>query len=194
MTPTEVVALLTEIELAWPNTPPPEGDQKALVKVWFDWLGRFDYDVARAALRELSDQARPPSCAQVLAGCKRIAGETLPGADAVLAEFARVAREHSTQGPVHGSWWSRPAVALFAASGAWRDWGASPDASANEYLAASQAAALASLRRRWDEFAGDVRTLGLVEASTRLGVTSGETRELPGELRLLGSAVKGIEA
>jgi hypothetical protein len=166
----EVVALLEEIDLMWPGQPAPNDDERQ-TRLWHDWLGRYDYDKARVALRRFGgSQARPPSAAQLLGELRKMTGEQLPAADEVLAEFARVNRLHSSMEPVKADWWSRPEVAAFAMSGAYADWGLSPDASANEYLAASQSAAQASLRRRWDAFAGDAERLGLEAAYARVRI------------------------
>jgi hypothetical protein len=165
MTPTEIVALLEEIDLVWSVA--HSNEDARIVKLWHDWLGGYTYADARKALK-MFDQARPPSCPQLLAELRRTKGEALPIADAVLAEFARVNREHSSRDVVRPEWFSSPEVAAFAMSGAYADWGNSPDASANEYLAASQAAAQAGLRRRWDSFRGDTERLGLEAAYSRV--------------------------
>lgn len=189
MTFHEIAALMEESDIMFPPgvARSPEEHAKA-VKLWHDWLGDYSWATARQALRVFGGQQRnAPSPAQILGECKRIAGEFLPGADAVLAEFDRVNSLHSSQGVVDPAWFSSPAVGLWAASGAYRDWGMSPDASANEFLAASQAAAQAALRRRWDEFSGDVERRGLVAAAVRIGIVAPAPPEIdPGD-------VKGIE-
>lgn len=174
MTFHEIAALMEEIDIMFPPgvARSPEEHAKA-VKLWHDWLGAYSWATARQALRAFGGQQRAaPSPAQILGECKRIAGELLPGADAVLAEFARVNGPHSSQGVVDPSWFSSPAIGLWAASGAYRDWGESADASADAYLAASQAAAQAALRRRWEEFSGDVERRGLVAAAERIGIAA----------------------
>lgn len=168
MTTLEVAALLEEIDLMWPGAPAPN-DSERQIRLWHDWLGRYDYQAARLALRRFGgQQAKPPSCAQLLGELRQRTGEKLPGPDEVLAEFSRVSRRHSSRELVQPEWWSRPEVAAFAMSGAYRDWGESPDATANEYLAASQAASQAALRRRWEAFAGDCDRVGLEAAYSRV--------------------------
>lgn len=172
MTPHEIAALMEEIDVMFPPgvARSPEEHVKA-VGLWHDWLGEYPWATGRQALRVFGGQQRnAPSPAQILGECRRIAGEFLPGADAVLAEFGRVNSLHSSQGVVDPGWFSSPAVGVWAASGAYRDWGISPDASANEFLAASQAAAQAALRRRWEEFSGDVERRGLLAAAERVGI------------------------
>lgn len=190
MTPTEVVALLEEIEIMWPGSPATragQADDATIVKIWHAWIGRFDYQDARRALK-LLDQARPPSGSQVVAACRKLTGEALPLADTVLAEFRRVAGAHSTQGFVDPTWFSSPEVGAFASSGAYRAWGESPDAVHNEFLAASQAAALASLRRRWDEFAGVCEAQGLPAALGRVGLA--QPAERRGELEPIRAVIE----
>lgn len=189
MTPTEVVALLEEIEIMWPGAPATQAgdaDDATIVKIWHAWIGRYDYQVARSALQRI-DQARPPSGSQVVAACRKLAGEQLPPADTVLAEFRRVAGAHSTQGFVDPTWFSSPEVGAFASSGAFRAWGESPDAAHNEYLAASQAAALASLRRRWDDFASVCEAQGLQAALERVGLSQPAKRQ--GELEPIRAVI-----
>lgn len=186
MTPTEVVALLEEIDLIWPGAPAHE-DEARVVKLWHDWIGRYPYQLAREALKRF-DQARPPSGAQLVAACRKLAGEELPPADVVLAEFRRVNALHSSQGPADPTWFSSPEVGAFASSGAFRAWGESPDASANEFLAASQAAALASLRRRWDDFRAVCEAQGLPAALARVGLSESAVRK--GELEPAGALVQ----
>lgn len=187
MTPTEIVALMEEIDIAWPSSASDEDDGGRAVMIWYDWLGAFDHALARRALRSF-DQRSAPSCAQMVARCRKLAGLDLPPADVVLAEFRRVNALRSSQGPVDPTWFSSPEVGAFASSGAFRAWGESPDASSNEFLAASQAAALASLRRRWDDFRGACEAQGIPAALARLGLA--QPAERRGELEPAGDLVQ----
>lgn len=189
MKPSDTLMLLTEMDIAWPDRGVPADDEMT-VRVWSAWLEAFDLATARQAIRKFGGmQARPPSLAQILGECRQSSGLALPGADEVLAEFKHVSRFHSSHGVADPVWFSSPEVGAFAASGAFKDWGESPDPAYNpEKLAASAAAAQAALRRRWDSFAARCEREGLRAACGSLRLPEGVVAQL------MGDAPRQIEA
>ncbi len=186
MTPEEALKVMLEVDVFWPDAKTPIDNPEA-VRLWVEHLAPFPYQVARQSLFAFGgQQARAPSIAQIIGECRVLAGEGLPAADSVLAEFARVNREHSAiYGRADWACFSSSAVAAFALSGAFRDWGMTIDANGDERLAASEAADRASIRRRWDDHAANVRRFGLSEATRRLGAGSPEPEQIGGALARL---------
>jgi len=175
MNPAEILALMEEVDLLWPGQGPARAeDDERVARLWLDWFGAYDYQTARRALRAFGgQQARAPSPAQLLGECRILAGETPPAYEDVLAEFKRQLRTHSTTGPLRAEWWSSPVVAVFALSGAYRDWGASSDGASDPDLAASEAAFRASQRRLWDSYSARVERVGLPAAARYYGLDPG---------------------
>lgn len=168
MKSSETLMLLAEMDLAWPDRGVPTTDEDA-VRVWTAWLGAYDLETARRAMRRFGgQQAKPPSLAQVLGECRAMAGEELPAADEVLAEFKLVVRHHSTRGVIDPGWFSAPEIGAFAASGAFLAFGDGPDPAYDAENYASAAAHAAGLRRQWDAFAARVERQGLRAACERL--------------------------
>lgn len=182
MKPSDTLMLLTEMDIAWPDRGVPADDEMT-VRVWSAWLEAFDLATARQAIRKFGGmQARPPSLAQILNECRAIAGKELVGADEVLAEFKDVLRFHSSSGTVEPAWFSTPEVGAFAASGAFRDYGLSPDPAFNpEKLASAASAFQAGLRRRWDSFAARCDREGLRAACSSLRLPEAVVAEVCGD-------------
>lgn len=164
----DTVLLLAEMDLAWPDRGVPATDEDA-IRIWTNWLGDYDMDTCRQAMRKFGgQQARPPSLAQVLGECRALTGDTLPEGDEVVAEFRALIGRYSSRGPVDPAWFSTPEIGAFAASGAYKEFGDSPDPAYDSDNYASAAAAAAALRRRWDSFAARVDRVGLRAACERL--------------------------
>jgi hypothetical protein len=138
VTPAEVLALMEEVDLIWPGQGPAAAhDDEKVARLWMDWIGRYDWQTARQALRAFGGmQARPPSLAQILGECQKLAGDTLPNPSAVLHEFERMLAAgystHTLDVP-----WSHPLMARCAEEGLWAAYGQSADPAYDEYAPAN---------------------------------------------------------